>query len=365
MSFQLKDFAAITGSMIARARATQDKITDFNVGSVARTLMEAPAVEIEELYQRMFAGIMDAIPVAIYRGFEFDLLEPAKAMGTVNVHFVNPLVDPVTFKAGAAFTSSSKGTRYFVLEEVIAPVGATSAAIIIRAERAGAAYNLPANALDETQGIELPTGATFTSDPITSGADGENEIQRASRFAEFIQSISKGTVQSVKFAAASAKLTDEDGVVYEYVTRVGVDETPGEVQIFIYGAGQPASSGLIAQAQKLVDGYWDGAQFVPGYRPVGVSVLVLPMVEQDFDVAFKVSMLPGLAFGPSVGNEIISRVSALLDKAGPGEVLLASAVRDAALAAAGIATIQHDLGENVVCPRNAVLVPGAITFEAE
>lgn len=50
MAFQIKDFASIVASQINHARAVSDKITDFQPGSVARTIMEAPAVEIEELY---------------------------------------------------------------------------------------------------------------------------------------------------------------------------------------------------------------------------------------------------------------------------------------------------------------------------
>jgi len=83
MAFQIKSFAAIAASMINYARATQDEITDFSVGSVARTIMEAPAIEIEELYQRMLAGILEAIPVSVYRAFGFDPLEAAPARGYV------------------------------------------------------------------------------------------------------------------------------------------------------------------------------------------------------------------------------------------------------------------------------------------
>jgi hypothetical protein len=56
MAFQLKDFVSIVAAMLNRAKATQSRLTDFEVGSVARTLIEAPAIEIEQLYQRMFAG---------------------------------------------------------------------------------------------------------------------------------------------------------------------------------------------------------------------------------------------------------------------------------------------------------------------
>ena len=63
MAFQIKNFASIVASMINRMSATQNKVTDFNVGAVGRTLIEAPAIEIDQLYQQMFNGLKEAIPV--------------------------------------------------------------------------------------------------------------------------------------------------------------------------------------------------------------------------------------------------------------------------------------------------------------
>ncbi len=54
MAFQIKDFTSIVASMVNHMRGTQKKVTDFQKGSVARTLVEAAAVENEELYLQMF-----------------------------------------------------------------------------------------------------------------------------------------------------------------------------------------------------------------------------------------------------------------------------------------------------------------------
>jgi hypothetical protein len=48
--FQLKNFTSIAGAMINHMRGTQSDITDFVIGSKARTLVEAPAIEMDELY---------------------------------------------------------------------------------------------------------------------------------------------------------------------------------------------------------------------------------------------------------------------------------------------------------------------------
>jgi hypothetical protein len=228
MAFQLKDFASITLAMINRARASQSKLTDFNEGSIARTLMESPAVEIEELYQRMFAGILDAIPVAIYRGFGFDMREPAKARGSIMITFGAALAVPFTLPAGAVFQNAATGYRYLLTAAATANVGATSLTVIVEAENTGAIYNTAANAVSLVLGITLPTGSVITHSPITSGSDGESPIERATRFAEFIQSISRGTPKAVRYGASTAKIRNIAGEVIEYVSRVGFEEIPGD-----------------------------------------------------------------------------------------------------------------------------------------
>ncbi len=64
MAFQIKDFASIAAAMINYLRASQDRVTDFEPGSVARTMLEATAAELDELYQQLFHGIREAIEVS-------------------------------------------------------------------------------------------------------------------------------------------------------------------------------------------------------------------------------------------------------------------------------------------------------------
>ena len=94
MAFQLKDFASIAASMINHMRAATQRLTDFSIGSVARTLVEAPAVEIDQAYQQFFLGLKEAIPVATYQSFDFERL-PAKAASGV-LRFV-PAAGATTF----------------------------------------------------------------------------------------------------------------------------------------------------------------------------------------------------------------------------------------------------------------------------
>lgn len=363
--FQLKDFASISASMINRAKATQTKITDFNVGSVARTLLESPAIEIEELYQRIFAGIMEAIPVAIYKGFEFALLEPTKARGLVYVGFAGPIAEAFTVPKGTIFLAPETGLRYLSSEDVAVAVGSTSVWITVDAANVGSAYNADANAITSVSGYTFPQGSTIGSQAITSGSDGESEVERAARFAAFIQSIARGTLASVEYGASSAVVLDESGAVTEFVSRVGSSEVPGRVDVYIYGSGGVASADLIAAAQKIVDGYYDAdlQRFVPGYRPAGVDALVLPMLEQPYNLTVTVDLLTGYTLTTALQNEVITAVSEVISAVVAGQTLFVESLVEAALMVPGIRAVRLSATENYPCPPNAVLTPGTITVQ--
>ncbi len=83
MSFQIKKFNSIVASMINWVSSNTSLITDFNVGSVARTILEAVALELEELYYQLLRAVEEAIEEAIYRTFNFPRNPSQKATGTV------------------------------------------------------------------------------------------------------------------------------------------------------------------------------------------------------------------------------------------------------------------------------------------
>ncbi len=366
MAFQLKDFVSIAASMINRAKATQDKITDFNIGSVARTLIESPAIEVEEFYHRMFAGILDAIPTAIYKGFNFALIDAAPARGVVVVNFSTEILVPFTIPAGTVFVAPATDIKYVSLEAVSVPLYANSVSLMVECAQVGTVGNAAAGAISQVQGFNLPNSATVTSNIVTSGRDAETEDERKARFTQFVQTIARGTNGAVEYAVRSAQISNADGSVVEYVTRVGFIEVPGTMDVFIYGANATASTALIAEAQKVVDGYWDeqNQTFVPGYRPVGIRVRVMNMVEQPVDAVFTIEMLSGLSLTDAVRSDVLTRLDAQIAAVRAGGVLYAQNLIEAALGATGVRAVRTSLAENVPCPSNTALVAGDIQIVA-
>lgn len=361
MSFQLKDFASIVASMINRAKATQSRVTDFEVGSVARTLMEAPGIEIEQFYQRMFAGIMDAIPVSIYRGFQFDVEDPVKARGLAVITFGGPLATAFTVPVGTIFINRTTNQRYLSIANVVAPIGATSVSLTIEAERVGSSYNVGPGQITLAANLRPPIGSTISNEAILTGGDGESDEERAARFLLYIQSISRGTSFSVRYAAGTAKVRNYIGEVVEYVTRVDLVETPGFVQVYIYGSDAVPSTDLIAAVMLLMDGYYDrgAGAYVPGYRPIGVDVAVLPMTEQLISLTVSVVLAAGYTLA-EVSESVEAAVGAAISDTLAGQTLFVDALRNAALTVPGVAQALVSTTTNTLCPANIVFKPGTI-----
>lgn len=362
MSFQIKDFASIVASMINHARGVTTKVTDFQPGSVVRTIMEAPAVEVEELYLQMFLGLRDAIPVATFLSFGFDRLPAARAHGFVSVSSTEEPSSPIPIPAGTVFTAVD-GRVYASTEDVTWSTG-----VITRVPVASIVVGSVGNV---AEGV-ITSSPLFNDDyvvsnsEISTGRDIENDPEREARFAEFVSSLSRGTVVACSYGASLARVLDEDGNTYEYVTRQGILEQPGYVTIYIYSSRGIPSPELIATGQRIIDGARDEETGVvtPGFRAAGIRFAVLPMVERSVPLSIKVQMLPGYALTSAVLQQMGDIYASALSDVQPGATLYLGTVIDLLLAADGVKEIVPVTSSNIVCAVNEVLTAGALTAAA-
>lgn len=361
MAFQLKDFVSIAASMLNHARASQSDITDFSVGGVARTIMEAPAIEIEELYQRAFAGIMEAIPTAIYRGFDFSYGEATAASGFVTLDFAEPLGDGLTIPAGTAFLAPATGITYLTGAAIRIPSGSADARLRVVCSRIGSVGNVGADAIQAALNLALPAGTNVGNNSIVSGRDQETEAERKTRFADYIKSLARGTPDAVLYAVKSAKVLSSYGAVQEMVARVGRVEEPGRFDVYIYGSAGIASDELVAQAQKIIDGYRDeSGELVPGYRPAGVNTTVRAMAERSIDIALNVRMRSGFSITDATRAALKTAIDAQLALLPSGGVLVMTKITDACLAVSGVLEVWVSNQANIECGAHQVLVLGQL-----
>jgi hypothetical protein len=280
VAFQIKDFRSIVASMINHMRGVTSKITDFSVGSVARTLVEAPAVEIDEFYQQTFIGLKEAIPVATYNSFNFSRNPATAATGKIRVTITSSASDTL-ISAGTVFQSAATSVKYSSTVDVTIAAGNTVADVPVQATTVGANGN-------------ITTGYTFTLKPtlsnlvsatnvitFTTGSDEETDDERKIRFASYIGTLQRGTLAAIGYGLSLAKLTDSDGLVTERVVSYSIVEPyktdplqpVGWVQCYLHAGSAPASVDLIAEAVKIIHGYTDtDGTVVPGWNAAGVQV---------------------------------------------------------------------------------------------
>lgn len=290
--FQIKDFSSIAASMINWMRTSTKKITDFNVGSVARTLVEAPAAEIEELYQQMFIGLKEAIPVSVYNSFDFNRIEAVSASGLVRV-VVTSSASAILVPAGTTFTTPANSTIYTSTQDRTIAIGNTFVDVPVAAGSPGLVGNLDAG----SSFVLGPTPANFISASnlvaFSNGLDQESDDQRKLRFNAFIASLNRGTVAALDYGLKLAVITDSQGneterVVSAKIVEPWVDDNAqpvGLVNCYIHNGIGATSSALVNRAREILYGYYDSnGQRVPGWKAAGVNVNVYAATEQPLNV---------------------------------------------------------------------------------
>lgn len=349
--------------MLNHARGTTRKITDLQPGSVTRTLVEAPAVEIEELYLQFFNGLREAIPVATYLSFGFGILPPRYARGFVSVTAETlPTVDS-TVELGTVFNATD-GREYRSTEAVFWPAGTATVRIPIVAAAPGLSYNIAAGAINSSPAFDA--GYSISNSTIDNGRDTETEAERAARFAEFIGSLSRGTNFACLAAAKTAQILDADGNIFEYVTRSGLDEIPGYVKIYIYSSRGVPSAELVRRGQLIIDGWKDEATGVitPGYRAGGVKMDVIAMSERAVPFSGVATMQEGYELTPAVIQKMKDVYASQMNSVQPGQVLALGEVVTSLLSVTGVKSVVPTTTQNIVCGVYEALTAGDFVITA-
>lgn len=300
-SFQIKDFASISASMINIMKTSQRKVTDFNPGSINRTMLEAPASEMDELYQQMLNGLLQAIPVSVYNSFSFSALPAEPASGLVTVNIASQL-SPTTLVSGTIFTATTNGNTYTLESDQIIPTGVTSINVTCVATAPGSSTNLSGGTTFSVS--PQPSGFTSASNPnsFINGTDAETPAQQLIRFNGYITTLQGATDDAIIYGAKTTTLTDSSGNVIERVATAIVVEpyltnnTLPISSIFCYvhnGVGGTSVS-LVAQAQNVINGFTNPAGVrIRGYKAAGVICTVAACTEQPVNVTGVLTAVPG------------------------------------------------------------------------
>ncbi|MDD3906476.1 MAG: baseplate J/gp47 family protein [Candidatus Omnitrophica bacterium] len=203
--FKLKSFENIVASMINWCAAQTSKVTDYNIGSKWRTLIEATAMELDEFYYRMYDGLKSAIEEAIFAAFDFPLLDAAASTGIVTFSKSEAAEVDYAIPAGTIVsvpaTSASSAIYFETVANVILASGATSVAAAVRCARAGTVGNVAIASIDTIVSTLVGLEAVTNASAFTDGADRETADGRKKRFNQYIATLSRGTKDALEYAS--------------------------------------------------------------------------------------------------------------------------------------------------------------------
>lgn len=299
-SFKLKHFTQITASEVNWMASVQGKITDFNIGSVGRTLLEAFAMEVEEFYYRMVDALEAEIPNSAYEAFGFSLQSATKASGTVTFGRSTPAAQDYVIPAGTIVSTTDLVT-FQTIASVTLSTGLTTAQTGVVAVTAGLSGNVSAGAIGVLNGALLGIETVTNPLALTGGTDQESEESRANRFRIFIESLPRTTIGGLVGGAMTASLSDGGGNLLErvreaktvepYLTGAGPRSV---VDLYIDNGSGTASANLIAATQDMIDGSAIGVTpAVTGYRSAGITVNVKAVSAMPINVTTTITIVAG------------------------------------------------------------------------
>jgi uncharacterized phage protein gp47/JayE len=310
MAFQIKSFDELTASLLNYMFYTDNNLTDFNIGSSMRSILEAVASEEEEVYFRLWQGVQDAIQKSIFTSFGFTQEPGSGSVGQLEFDRETPALANITIPYGAV-VSSPQGKRYQTTSQVILPTGSTFIVASAVALSGGSDTNIQISGT--VMQMEAPIygiSSCKTATPFDNGTDLESMTSVSSRFIAYIQSLSRSTNKAIEYGATTAALYDGTGSItekvmlskaYDYVDNKGL------VNCYIDNGAGDASIELINTAQNIVNGFVSGDTQVEGYKASGVVAVVQVVSALDQSVVASIETTSGFT---SVQNNAISAITA-------------------------------------------------------
>lgn len=256
--FAFRKASQIIQSEIDQVRTHTDLINDFSTGSITRTLIESEAIEIEKLYYYTLENLRKSIDDAVTSAFGFTHKSATYAFGDVFIRLNGTLQQDLVVDRGTRFYSTNPNYEqvYRTMVPYRVPKGAKSFTIPVYCTVIGSYGNIPDRIIDRTTDIG-GIAEVYNPEAFNTGEDEENPQQAKVRFRQMIQSLARGTSQSLKYIAESVS-----GVAGANV----YESTYGAVVVYAHDANGNLGDDLKQQiADRLVD-----------YKPAGIKVMVYP-----------------------------------------------------------------------------------------
>lgn len=327
-----KSFGQILQEQIDYLASIVSPLTDVNIGSATRTLLEAVALVLAELHylseqliSRFFVSTATGQWLDM-RASEFGLARVV-ASPTLRALTVSHAAGPaVTIPVGQRFATlpgAAVQVVYQVTQETILGAGSASASVPVVSTTTGAATAIPNATALRQQGTALAYIDTIvTSTIVTTGTDRESDDALRVRLLDHLRNpVGPGSAADYKRAV----LEQFAGIIGSAAV-IPLWAGPGTVKVLVLEPGGTLPSApVLAEVQAFLD----------DWAPIGADVTVAAPAVSAVDVQFTVTVGAGFTWG-DVSTAAVAAVRAYIDGLGMGEDVLIAAVGDAIWRTSGV-----------------------------
>jgi len=263
---EIRRYDDIMQQALAGMIANQDKITDFNKGSIIHTFLDSVARIAERIYVAIRQGYNENLRLVPYSLFRFARKTGTHSTGAVEFQRENPI--PTGTSIPKATRVSGDGKTYITTAlGFIEPGALSSNPIPVIAEKPGKEYNVLSYAVQNIDSI-LPTdvAAVVNNDPMTGGTDMETDNEFDERFKIFLAGLSGTNDYAIMSAALALPVVRSVSVknhkpplrnIYNMSVYVddgsgaATDDTLEAVRLKIEGDGTPLNQGHLAPGVNI------------------------------------------------------------------------------------------------------------------
>ena len=281
---KIRRYDEIMEAALANMIARQDKITDFNEGSIAHTILDTVARLVERSYIALRQGYNEMLKVMPYSIFGLSKKEGVKASGNVVFSREKALNSVTTIPKGTKV--SGNGLTFETTAAGTIAAGALSSdAVAASPEAAGSDYNVAAGTISSID-TTVPADVVEVTNPsaFAGGTDEETDAEFEARFTQYINSLSGTSAAAVKTAALSVNAVRSVSVL---------DHRPPEddiynLSVYIDDGSGSASDELVEAVREAIEG--DGTDANPGHLAPGVNMRVLTPTPVPVNVKITVTV---------------------------------------------------------------------------
>lgn len=263
-TFNLKQYRDIYTSIKAWIIAHQDRISDFNSGSVISSEIEAFARELSILYSESRAGFSEVLTKMAYT--VFGLVKHASQYAIGSVTFSRTITTSSIIIPLGTQVATAGGVMFETTEAVSMGIGTASVAAAVRAMDAGTDGNVAAGTVNTIVSGISGVDAVINYSPVGGGVNEETDAEYVARFRAYLLGLSRSGVWGIISGALSNEALRSAAVTEHFPPKDGLYN----LTLYLDDGFGTVSSTIIDEVQAVIDG--DGTAENPGYRAAGINI---------------------------------------------------------------------------------------------